>query len=75
MTNNKMKVFTFLFALSAVFCFAEDNSTIDVNSSRFSRFWKQPRMKKNNSQMFKYSATIEKERPQLDEEIKRLISE
>lgn len=29
----------------------------------------------DSSQMFKYSTTIEKERPQLDEETKRLISE
>ncbi len=39
---------------------------------------RQPRMQsnnENNSQMFKYSTTIEKERPQLDEETKRLISE
>ena len=39
---------------------------------------KQPRMQsnnENNSQMFRYSTTIEKERPQLDEDTKRLISE
>ncbi len=78
MINNKMQVFTFLFGLSAVFCFAEDNSSIDINSSIISRMKRQPRMQsnnENNSQMFKYSTTIEKERPQLDEETKKLISE
>ncbi len=78
MINNKMKVFILLFGLSAVFGFAEDNSSIDINSLRVSRVKRQPRMQsnnENNSQMFKYSTTIEKERPQLDEETKRLISE
>ena len=66
-----MQVFIFLFGLSAVFCFAEDNSSIDINSSRISRMKRKPRMQSNNensSQMFKYSTTIEKVPPQLDEE-------
>ncbi len=81
MTNknsNRYFVLLVLLVLSANFCFAEENSSIDINSSRVSRVKRQPRMqsnKENNSQMFRYSTTIEKECPQLDEETKKLISE